>query len=650
MDETIEKLDLSSPTAVTTEEETVVPSYPKSRRSFKKPLLILGVVLLVLLLIGGILGLLLGVPLSKTYADTQKTIASAREINTALKSQDIKKTSEAISKTQSLVKVVQADLRAIGWAKSLPVVGPYIADGEHGATAALHGLRAASIMTQAVEPYADLLGLEGQGTYVGGTAEDRLAKMVETFDKVTPQIDQVAVEIEAVKKELAFIDPNRYPEEFRGRLVRSQIVEAKNIVTGVDEILTQARPLVKHMPALLGSKGEAKYMILFQNDKELRPTGGFITAYAVFRIEKGKIALDAADDIYKLDDTVGKKVAPPDPIAKYLNVFSWRLRDSNFSPDFYNSMKAFEDIYASSSQKKKLDGILAVDTHLLVRMMDVLGPIKVYDTEFNTKIVPQCNCPMVVYELLKQAGTPRGYWVDNRKDMIGQLLSAMMKKALATPKQVYAPLFQAAIEEATQKHLLIYLHNEDAEKGIEVLNFAGRIKTNPGGDYLHINDANLGGAKSNLYVTQAVTDKVMIHDGGADVELTIDYKFPHGADNCSLERKEGLCLAGIYRDYLRVYLPLGASVKEVKGFENKSTTFEDLGHTVVDGFFTVVPQGLAQIKIKYTVKGDFKKNGEYKLMIQKQPGTVGNLYKLSVDGKDQQPFNLTEDKEIVIKL
>jgi hypothetical protein len=140
-----------------------------------------------------------------------------------------------------------------------------------------------------------------------------------------------------------------------------------------------------------------------------------------------------------------------------------------------------------------------------------------------------------------------------------------------------------------------------------------------------------------------------VTSSGADTTLTIQYRYPHGADNCSLERKEGLCLAGIYRDYLRIYLPKGAKLLEARGFENKSQTYEDLGHTTIAGFFTVVPQGLAKVIIKYSTPGDFQSQGKYYLMIQKQPGTDAIPYKLTVNGQLQE-FNLLEDKEINIKL
>lgn len=602
------------------------------------------------IIIGGLvlLGSLVGIPAYRVYKDGMKVYALALGIKDAAKSQDIKQTTEAIVATKTQLAKVQSDLGALAWTRFIPLVGSYTSDAIHLTNAGQAGLEAAEIFSRAVEPYADILGLKGQGTFTGGTTEERLAKVVETLDKVTSEMDKVADKMAIVQKEVDAVDPSRYPETFQGEAVRSKIVELKSIVDISGELFTEARPMIKKLPVMLGAEKPSRYMVLFQNDAELRPTGGFLTAYAVFSIDKGKIHLEASDDIYKLDDTVTRRPTPPEPIKRILNEGIWYLRNANFSPDYAISMQDFENMYNSSAAKQNIDGIIAVDTHVLISMMDVLGPIAIYGTNFTTQKVPGCDCPMVIYELEKYADEPKAYERGSRKDIIGVLLSELMKKGLGAPKQVYGKLFQAMIDESKQKHILYYLHDADAQKGIEALGFGGKIRTY-NGDYLHINDANLAGAKSNLYIVPTVKQEVSITDGGASEKLTIQYRYPHAADNCSLERKAGLCLAGIYRDYVRVYLPAGAVVSEAKGFETKSNTFSDLGHSVVDGYFTVVPQGLANIQITYSVNGDFKKTGEYRSLIQKQPGTVGNSYTVTVNGKSEK-FNLVEDRELTIKL
>jgi hypothetical protein len=106
---------------------------------------------------------------------------------------------------------------------------------------------------------------------------------------------------------------------------------------------------------------------------------------------------------------------------------------------------------------------------MLVKLMDVLGPVNIYGTNFTTQKVPACDCPMVVYELLKQAGQPRNYWADNRKDMIGLLLQQIMKKAMDAPSEVNPLLFQTAMSMTQQKHILFYLVDPEAQKGVEAL-------------------------------------------------------------------------------------------------------------------------------------------------------------------------------------
>jgi len=57
--------------------------------------------------------------------------------------------------------------------------------------------------------------------------------------------------------------------------------------------------------------------------------------------------------------------------------------------------------------------------------------------------------------------------------------------------------------------------------------------------------------------------------------------------------------------------------------------------------------GLAKIEIKYKVP--MKVSGVYKLLIQKQPGTDANNYKVTINGKENA-FALKEDKELIVTL
>src|SRR5207248_3318767 len=136
------------------------------------------------------------------------------------------------------------------------------------------------------------------------------------------------------------------------------------------------KPLIKILPSLLGQPDQKKYLVLFQNDKELRPTGGFITAYAIFNVKGGVITVETSNDIYTLDNTISGKPKAPAPLLKYLpKVPQLNLRDTNLSPDFPTSMKTFYDMYQKSDGYKKVDGVIALDTSALVAAMNILGDI-----------------------------------------------------------------------------------------------------------------------------------------------------------------------------------------------------------------------------------------------------------------------------------
>ena len=103
-------------------------------------------------------------------------------------------------------------------------------------------------------------------------------------------------------------------------------------------------------------------------------------------------------------------------------------------------------------------------------------------------------------------------------------------------------------------------------------------------------------------------------------------------------------MSGTYRDYVRLYLPAGSKLVDSRGFEIRSTVFDGLGHTVIDGFFTVTPLGVVRLQVKYTTPVKF--DSGYKIFLQKQPGTVGNHYKITLNGGETKELDLTQDTEV----
>ncbi len=583
-----------------------------------------------------------------TFIFAKGALASVKKITGAAKIQDLDATKAYIKDTKKEFQKVKWPLLAFTPLRIVPIIGWYIADAQRGVNAAIAGLDAAQTLTEAVTPYADVLGLKGQGTFLGGTAQERLAAAIDTLSKVTPQLDQVGADLKTAKSQIDEIQSWRYPNFLPGN-PGSKLQSARAAIDQIEVFVVDAKPLIEVLPQIMGQSQEKKYLILLQNDKELRPAGGFITAYAIFRVNKGKIAAEGSQDIYQLDATLTKKIPAPAPILKYLpNVPTLNLRDSNLSPDYLASMKQFEQLYGYSSAPKDIDGIITLDTRFVLDMIKVLGPIEAVGTKFTADQVDACACPQIIYELEKYADQPVAYEKGERKGIIGILMQQMMTKTFSAPKSTWPNIFATVISSLQKKDILLYLKEAKSQEAIEKINFGGRIY-NFDGDFLHINEANFAGAKSNMYVVETVIQVVKKGKNDTiDKKVTIEYKYPRKGDDCSLERKGGLCLAGIYRDWIRIYVPKGSTLTKSSGTEVPITAAEDLDKTVFEGFFTIRPEGTAKVELEYTTP--LKLNSDYKLLIQKQPGTPAYSYEIDAFGKKQKPFPLESDKELTVKI
>jgi type II secretory pathway pseudopilin PulG len=650
----IQRIDLgtsSSPSILSKlRSKLKIPRVPGGKKIW---LLVLAVVV--------ILSAVLVVPVTTAIASAKKTSNQAKVVLNAVKQQNVELADQELVKLNESLKQTEKDLNALFILNFIPILNNYYGDAKHLVKAGYPSVEAADILLESVKPYTDILGLKGQGSFTGGTAEQRIQTAVKTMGKVTPKIDDISEKLNRARAEIDNINPDDYPGFIAGGKLKEEITTLRTLTDQGTTFINDARPLIKILPQLLGEPKEKKYLVLFQNDGELRPTGGFLTAYAIFRIGGGIIHVDRSDDIYQLDATVRGKGPAPRPIKEYLpKVPVFHIRDSNLSPDYVESMNTFLEMYEKSSGPD-VEGIIALDTHVLVSTIKILDDeVFAGGIRFTSKEDPRCGgCPQVIYELERLVSTPKSVDLKvttlaavqaQRKDIVGTLMYAIMEKALkSSPKLYWGPLFQDFVNKVAQKHILFYIFDKDAQKGLEGLNASGRIMDFEG-DYLHINETNFGGAKANLFVDEDVTQKIEVKgDGVITKTITINYKNPHPPSDCNLERG-ALCINAPLRDWIRIYVPKGSKLVDSKGSEVKVITYDELGKTVFEGFLTVRPKGSATLTISYDLPFKLKRGSPLPLMIQKQPGTDNFPYEIYVNGKKTHEFPLLEDKTINLKI
>lgn len=619
---------------------------PRKRKNktniFKK----ITIPLFVILLIIGLLGyFFVYKPYTRIKAKGLILVASAKGMKEIVAQNDIDLLKNKMSEIDKQYADFEKEAKTIYWAKFIP----YVSDFKNGVEAGNYMVTAGQETIDAMYPYADLIGFKkGEASFIDRSAEDRLHTAVATLDKMLSKIDTISENIDQAEKRISAIDANRYPAKIGSTEVRAKIANAKEQFTGLASLFVDAKPLLKNLPAILGKDKEKTYLILFQNDKEQRATGGFLTAYAIFKINQGKISIVKSENIYDLDETITHPRAPEKILTYHIGVPEFYVRDSNLSPDYVESIKLFESLYAKSPKKVDYDGIIAIDTHILVDMLRIFGDTEAGGIRFSANEDARCDCPQAIYELSYAVGRRVGRVVENRKAVLGDLMYALFYKAIGfSPSKYWGTLAQTMFKNLDEKHILLNFNDESIQASVEKLNYAGRIRKYDG-DYLHVNNVNFAGAKSNLFVDKTITSKTTFESGKISREVIIDFNNPYPGSNCSLEIENGLCMNAKLRNWMRLYVPKGAKLTEFKGSLMKVQTYEELDKTVFEGYVEVNPLSKAKAVVTYTLP-DSIKSDNYSLMIQKQPGEDDETLKLKVEVDSDEKFSGVFAKDMTVK-
>lgn len=600
-----------------------------------------------LIVVLSIVALALIVPSIFIFLGLKQVSAHAKGLVAAYKAQQFDSLKGEVKATKNGLQGMNISLGFLFWLRVFPILGGYYSDAKNLSNAGVEELIALEKILVNLEPVKGELGFDGHQK----SGPERVTQALNLLNKSLPLLDKVDGNLTKAADSVKGIDTNKYPEKIGGRTVKKNIEVAKNFILGAAVAVKEGKQALMVAPQVLGIPGAKSYLLLFQNDKEIRPTGGFMTAYATLSIDNGQVKSTTSDDIYRLDEKLLNvcltkicPLAPPPPIIKYLPEVSgkprsaWSMRDSNISPDLPTSAKEFERMYQLLGEGLPFDGIIYIDSQVVEELIEVTGPIDVFGTKYSAEIDKRCNCPNVIYELESYAEIAAKGEKD-RKAILGVLMQQILARSVGSDVEKLPQLISAIAELANQKHVMFYMHDGATQKALSALNWTGEIKSFDG-DYLHINDSNFAGGKSNLYVEQTVTQEINTQkDGTVKKKITIEYKN---------DQPFGVWLNGINRDYVRFYVPKGSKLISSKGSEDQVNTIEDLEKEVFEAFIQVRPQNTRKLEIEYTVP--YKPDGQYKLMIQKQPGARDFHYKIKLNGKGVADINLEQDREFKFSL
>ncbi len=422
----------------------------------------------------------------------------------------------------------------------------------------------------------------------------------------------------------------------------------KSAILSLLSSFSSVLPLLPVMPSVLGFEDEKTYLLLFQNNTELRPTGGFVGSVGKLTLKDGEIKQLKIQDVYDLDGQLKGHVEPHYIIRRYLQPHLY-LRDSNFSPDFSSSASMSALLY-NLEGGGRVDGVIAVDTALLKEALKITGPISLPSGDRITSE----NVVGLLDKTIHEDFFPGS---STKKDTLNTLFNKMMV-VFENDKQKKIKLAHSLLPLAFQKHILFSFINNSTQRAFVGAGLAGsmsdtRDKNYEAADFLSINEANIGVNKANAHIDRRVLYSAFIEPGILKSDVLAEYQNSGDQD---------------YKAYIRFIIPQDAQevnifidgVKqeiipavtsfaqyEKPGFRQPTGLEVDQeidanSHKVIGFVATIPAQKTSRVRVLYGNTKIVPKTSKvpYSFLYIKQPGT--DKYLLTVQLQSDSRFTINK--------
>ncbi|MEK9159755.1 MAG: DUF4012 domain-containing protein [Patescibacteria group bacterium] len=365
--------------------------------------------------------------------------------------------------------------------------------------------------------------------------------------------------------------------------------------------------------------GSRTYIVLFQNNYELRPTGGFISTYGELTFSHGFYTGIEFHDVYsEIDDH--PYVEPPLILSALLDGEGYQghtFRDANFDPDFNLTRDELIEFYNLTNPDTRVDGVFAADFTFLEQLVGYYEPLNVEGYELTEE-----NLFETLSSVVSDIDRHNEEALASRKNITSPIVKKIIFKSIVLPWRLLTirDLAATAFEE---KHLLGSFTRSGMQSSFHKRSWDGALPQSDLGDFLAINDANYGGMKSNRYITRDVQYELEVTGktdvlGNPVVKGTVTVTLAH-------EGIWNIPLSGPYTSYLRTMIPLGSNVEVNGGITEEREDVYVLGEMV-----ELQPGQTVTYSYSYELPEYVWSDGTYYLHLHKQPGTEGDHVRVVV--------------------
>ncbi|TSC72392.1 MAG: Uncharacterized protein G01um101438_476 [Parcubacteria group bacterium Gr01-1014_38] len=409
-----------------------------------------------------------------------------------------------------------------------------------------------------------LARLGQEASAIVGEFQHGNAALTDALEALSPKLATLDRELKDIRKQLAGIPLDRLAGA-EAEEVREVVQNVEFLNRAIENFLTSEEVVLE----LLGARQDRQYLVLFQNNRELRPTGGFIGSFALMDVSRGQVRKIHADTIYNPDGQLKDFLLPPQPLRKITD--RWYARDANWFADFRVSAAKVAQLFEHSGGPT-VDGVLAVTPLVLEELLRLTGPIPMpdYEVTVTAENVVEETQRLVTYDYDRQQNQPKAF--------IADLLPEVLARVASLPRERWGELVEAFIHTLRSKHLLVYFRDDAAEASVLALGWGGALPQMPPArpnifvDHLGRVEANIGGHKTDDLIEQSVEYDVTMHSENratATLVVTRHHRGSrHGTPGVKPEEDPARKPNVIYE---RTFVPPRSELIEARGFVRAAT-------------------------------------------------------------------------------
>jgi len=512
-------------------------------------------------------------------------------------------------------------------------------------------LQLADLVSQLGEDFSYSFNKLSEINFFSSIYRDKNSDFLENLKSVRLSLIKASRSLGKIENILASINYSLIPDS-----KKQPFFDFKSKVPELNDFLDKAIDYSDIIMEILGQSEPKKYLILFQNTSELRPTGGFPGTYGLAEFDKGIMKEFFVDDIYNPDGQMKENIVPPVQLQRVTP--NWGMRDANWFSDFPISAKKVAEFYFKDTGIM-VDGVIVINVDIVPKILKITGPVEMPD--FDVVLNADNFLPKVQEEVeyKKTKGQP--------KQILVEFAPKFLERLSSLDKEKWLDVFSIFVEAIETKDLMAYFSDKRLERFVLENSFGGEIK-DVEGDYLMVIHSNIMGSK-----TDAVIDNFI----DLDIEKDSDDNLIHTL-TISRTHKGGDTSYGFYNrtnnDYVRILVPLGSELLSVQGndefrlmslvdYEKEGfildpelksyeggvrksggvDIFQESGKTGFGFWMITKPKQTSKVVLKYKVPVAEPSN----LYIQKQPGAKQKVSVKIFDKKIIVSKDLIKDLDLI---